>query len=387
MSIRASLRQRILPITTRLSAILGVRRVFLPLLGTLFAMAVLAYAFVGMVDPFDLRAGGSPVRLADRPYADKMVPKLVSIAARDGTDLVVVGGSTSMAFTPAMLRAAFPEARKPFNLSFVAIRADEVATVLGRLETSPSLKRLLLAIDFTLIRDIGWTGRSLPPRFYGPSAWYDPVPEFGVDILPHAFRVAARGVLDGPDTRRRDPEWPDFLQAGIPLTRRAEALSKLTRAARSARPWVTSAPELPCERMSALAETMAPAARRMAARGVAIDFYFPPYSLSVYSDWTENFPEGHFFAGRGMVFANLFALRRCAVEAFDGIANLRVHAFDTDRAITADLSRYLDSTHLLDLEAYRTILGRIADGSAVLTRGTWPAFARAYREAVAGFSP
>jgi len=38
------------------------------------------------------------------PYIDRMATKLVSVAARNGADLVVVGGSTEMGFTPAMLR-------------------------------------------------------------------------------------------------------------------------------------------------------------------------------------------------------------------------------------------------------------------------------------------
>lgn len=375
------------PVAERLGALLGRRRLFLPVIGTLFGLAALLFVLVGLVDPLDLRPGGMKVRLADRPYADKVIPNIVSIAARDGTDLAVVGGSTSMAFTPAMLRAAFPEARKPVNLSFVAIRADEVATVLGRLEASPSLKRVLLAIDFTLIRDIAWTGRSLSPRLYGPRVWHDPVPEFDADILPLALSVVTRGVLDGPGTRRRDPELPDFLRATLPVTQRPEVFAKLRRAAQAGRTWVTSADELDCSHMSALEKTIGPYVRRMASRGIELELYFPPYSLSVYSDWTENFPEGHFFAGRGAPFANLSALRRCAVEAFDGVANLRLHAFDTDLSITADLSRYVDSTHLLDLEAYRVILQRIAARSSVLTRSTWPAFARSYREAVVGFAP
>ena len=215
---------------------------FLPILGTFYALGTLAFAFVWLVDPYDLRSVGVSVRLARTMYADSAVPKLVSVAAHDGTDLVVVGGSTSMAIMPAMLREAFPEAARPVNLSFVSIRADQLAIVLQRLEMSRTLKRMIINVEFTFNRDIEWIQRVTETRYYA-NPWHDPVPEFGAEAILMAVEVLKTGVLDSPAWRRRTPDLPDFMYGRPPLTMRPDAINKLAQATDDSRPWVTGAPK------------------------------------------------------------------------------------------------------------------------------------------------
>src|SRR5271170_7055416 len=97
----------------------GGGRSFLPILMTLYILMILSYGLVWIVDPYTLRTRSSiSARLGDFGYADDVVPRLLYVAAKDGTDLVWVGGSTSASFTTAMLREAFPDVKKPVNLSF-----------------------------------------------------------------------------------------------------------------------------------------------------------------------------------------------------------------------------------------------------------------------------
>lgn len=358
---------------------------FLPLLGMLYAAGILSYLFVWLVDPYDLRMVGVPVRLADTTYADTAVARLVSVAARDGTDLAVVGGSTSMAITPAMLREAFPAASKPVNLSFVSIRADQLATVLARLETSQTLRRVLINMEFTYNRDIDWIRRVAETRYYA-DAWHDPVPEFGTEALEMAVQVLKTGILDKPEWRRRSPDVPDFMHNRLPLAKRPDAIAKLGLAIDESRDWVTGAPDVGCEEVPVLRKTLVPFLERMTARGVAVDLLLPPYSLALYADWSLNY-RGNWFPGKGSVYANLMALKRCTVQAADGMGLVRVHGFDTDFEITRDLTRYYDSSHIHDRETYRTILARMARGDGVLGAKQWTAYEATLKAAIVEFRP
>ena len=217
---------------------------------------------------------GVRVRLADTTYADAVVPRLVSVAAHDGSDLVLVGASTSMAITPAMLREAFPEAARPVNLSFVSMRADQLASAGGD-HTSKTLKRVIINIEFTFNREIEWIRPVTETRYYA-SAWHDPVPEFGADAVGMAATVLRTGVVDNPGWRRRDPHRPDFMLARAPLMKRPGASAQLAAAADTSQAWVTSAPEISCDEVPVLRETLVPFLQRIAARDVRVDLLLPP---------------------------------------------------------------------------------------------------------------
>ena len=360
-------------------------RLYLPILGALYAAAVLSYLFVFLVDPYDLRPMGVRVRLADTTYADAIVPRLVSVAAHDGSDLIVVGASTSMAITPAMLREAFPEAARPVNLSFVSMRAEQLATVLEQIETSPTLKRVIVNVEFTFNREIEWIRPVTETRYYA-NAWHDPVPEFGADAVATAVTVLRTGVVDQPEWRRRRSDLPDFMLVREPLMKRPGAIEQLSAAADESRSWVTSAPEVPCNQVPILQQTLVPFLRRMSARGVAVDLLLPPYSLALYAEWSLNY-RGKWFPGRGSVYAHLMALKRCTVLAADGLPNVRVHGFDTDFALTRNLALYYDTSHIYAADAYRSLLKRMSRGEAVLTAADWPHFEATLRTAIEEFMP
>jgi hypothetical protein len=364
------------------------RRIFLPVLGTLYILAIISYVFVWIVDPYALRSLGPTARLSERPYHDLVVPLLFSVAARDGTDLVIVGGSTSMGYTTAMLREAFPEAKRPINLSFVGPSERDFEMELARLETSKSLKRVLLTLEWSFIKDVPAFGRIWNKPPYNAS-WYNPVPEYGLEALRMSGQVLLTGSLDLPDWLGLSQDRPDFMVNAEPETTSPQYFAKLAQAVEISRAWVTQAPAVACDAMPNVGSIL-PFVRRMAARGVSVDLLFPPYSLAVYSDWSVNSPAAlaHTnFPGKGAVFANLVSLRRCAVEMTSGLSNVRVHAFDAELSITGNLSLYKDTSHLLDYGTYRYILLRIGRGDAVLTKADWPRFETALKKAVEEFRP
>lgn len=364
-------------------------RSFLPIVGTIYILAIVSYVFVWIVDPYALRSWSVPVRLSDHPsYADRVTPLLFSVAARDGTGLVILGGSTSMGYSTPMLRAAFPEADRPVNLSFSGPNARDIEMELSRLETSNSLKRVIVSLDWTLIKDVKDLpnfGRIWNKRPYVGS-WHDPVPEYSPEAVRMSGHVLRTGILDLPDWHTVSPDRPEyFMVDDAPVTTDPQALARLAHAADISRAWVTRAPPIACNALPNLGTIIVPLVRRIAAHGVAVDLLSPPYSLAIYSDWSVRRPGT--FPGKGGVFANLVSLRRCAVEMTSDIPNVRVHAFDTDASLTGDLSLYKDSAHISDYETYQNILFHIAKGDHVLTVSKLPAFETALRNAVEVFRP
>src|ERR1700722_959799 len=91
-----------------------------------WASALACYGFIWAADPYELRFLRPGERLADHAYPDVVVPRLIPAAADEGADVVVVGGSTVLGFTPAMLHAAFPEAKNPINLSYFCATDDDL---------------------------------------------------------------------------------------------------------------------------------------------------------------------------------------------------------------------------------------------------------------------
>jgi hypothetical protein len=291
-----------------------------------------------------------------------------------------------MLYTSAMLREAFPYAARPVNLSFLAPRAKDFKVALDRLEKSHSLKRVVLSLEWTYIKDSHSLGFVRDVRLYD-DVWYDPVPEFNLEAARLSAHVIQTGILDLPNWKRINPLRPDEWYLYKPMTSYPEKVEKLARAADISRSWVTNADPIPCEAMTNLYSIALPFMKRMAAREIIVDVILPPYSLALYADWSVNAQLSKIFPQKGAPFANMIALRRCAVEMTSGMRNVRVHGFDTDFAITGNLARYWDTAHILDLEPYRDIMLHVAKGDAVLTAAKWPEYESALKEAVQKFKP
>jgi hypothetical protein len=358
---------------------------FLPIVSGAYFMFVCSYIFVWFIDPYRIRGFTSSVTLSDKPYEEDVVARLISIAARDGTDLVVVGGSTSVGFTSSDLRAAFPHVKKPANLAFRAIRINELATVLDRIETSNTLKHLIIAMDWTLLRpDLKDRRREM--GYHVAQVWHNPVPEFHTDAVVTAARALRTGSIDQPRWFRGGSELV-WVRDAPAVSSRPEAIEKIRYAADVSRGKITSRQTVTCQSLSALTDIVTPFVKRMAARGVVIDLFFPPYSLAVYSDWAVNFPTGTFLKADVSVFDGLLALRRCTVELVRDAPKVGIHAFDTDLAITSDMANYVDSTHLKHVKTYQVVLQRIAARSSLLTKENWPTFEAKFKKAVEEFRP
>lgn len=342
-----------------------------------WAAALACYAFIAFADPYELRFVRPGERLADHAYPEPVVPRLFPAAADEGADLVVVGGSTSTGFTPAMLRAAFPDARTPVNLSYFCATADDLALTLPRLEASKRLKRVILSLDFTIMWPCLTAPSPLDRRYYAPH-WEDPVPDFGLQSIALARNVLGDGVLDLPEWRSHGPDQVDGTTDAPPLTQSPALIATFHRQVVASRQWATKGAFVPCSAIPAIRDVIAPNVRRLAARGVAVDVVSPPYSLAYYG--VIGFPAQQ-------TFAHFMALRRCALEATAGLPGVRFHGFDDDLPLVGAMANYKDPGHLRGYAAYAYLLAHVAAGDRVLAAPGWQAFEAQVASDVDAFDP
>jgi hypothetical protein len=355
--------------------------VFLGLAGLVWALALAAFAFEWFADPYDLRFARPAARLADHPYPPDVVPRLFEAAARGKADLVIVGGSTSMGYTPAMMRRAFPQAARPVNLSYSCADTDDLRRVLPILEQSPDIRRVIVSIDVTLINKCvpPRSQSALDPRYYRHD-WYDPAPEFSAESVALSRAVLQTHVLDLPGWRPRLPDRVEGMTDGNPLTTSPGAIAEIAGQVAATRGKVTAGPDASCDLMPAIRDVIAPFVRRMAARGVAVDLVAPPYSLAIYATWATvpfRFPASP--------FASIMALQRCTLEETAGLPNVRFHAFGADSAVVGNLRLYRDVGHLVDYPTYQMLLDRVAAGDNVVTPAEWPAYEATLKREVDAF--
>lgn len=345
-----------------------------------YLIAASSVALVSIINPYALRPWGTPAKLAAHYYPDSVVPLLVNVAAANGTDLVVVGGSTSMGVSSAMLHKAFPSARHPINLSMNGPNARDYEVQLSAFRASPFLKRIIIVVDWPFIKDVGSFGRIWDQRPF-KTTWSDPIPDYNFDAVRTSLHLLFSRTLDLPEYHLKHPS---LLENQQPLTKKPEQLRDLAEMVDRARPTVASLPLFSCNQLPKVAAILVPAVRALAERGVQVDLLLPPYSLAAYSDTGRLF--GQSFPGPGAIFANIVSLRSCVVKLTDGIPNVRVHAFDTELSITADLSRWKDTTHLIDYSAYDELVTGIAKGTHSLTVANWPEYESTLRRSVTEFT-
>ncbi len=373
------------PFAARLARVSGGGRAFLPILAALWAAAIMLYVFVGIADPYRLRFSRAPAVLADHLYPVGVAPRLASVVSAGGVDLLVLGASTAMGYTPTMLREAYRDVRKPFNFTYACASAHDFDLLAPIFLRSTTLKRVVLNLDITLVKPCETEDMTVR-RYYsiGP---FNLEPEFNLESVNLSLRSLATGVLDLPRWRPKRGDLMEYHTRPSILASKV-GMDTIRRAAEFSRSWVTSGKRVECDALPTLRAQVLPFVRTLAGRGVAVDIVFPPYSLAFYSEETVIKANAiRQFPGQGALFANFMAVRRCTLEMIDGLDQVRAHEFSTDLALTGDLSHYVDVAHLRGYETYRTLLQRIARGEGVITAAEWPATEARIKQAVDQFKP
>ncbi|RYE51286.1 MAG: hypothetical protein EOP21_01770 [Hyphomicrobiales bacterium] len=169
-----------------------------------------------------------------------------------------------------------------------------------------------------------------------------------------------------------DPQWARQLSDYANSKRVVDQPQKMREIAAAARKIPPSffQPVRPmsCSHFAFVAEVMVPAAEKAHAKGVKLDFYFPPIPLATYPVFETR--DSLKTAGVDeTIFSQLMSFHRCAIIALDRLSRegVKVHAVDTDQSITAHLRYYKDTVHLMDEDKNQRILQDIKGGKYLVT--------------------
>lgn len=354
-------------------------RWYLPLAMAPLLVALAGALIVVLIDPYDLRPWGPRIVLTDEAYPQDMMPRLVAATANGRFTHVLVGGSTVMRVTPAMLKIAFGADKRAFNLSFPGIRPADMRLILERLAEAPELERLIVTLDATMLADADANRSDFPIRYYEPR-WHEVLRDLDWMSLGDAVLVGYYGMLSRRARRGHDRK----RSYQKPILGRPDARADLARSIERARGRILEPSQRVCGDIASIEHALRPALQRLDARGVAIDIFLPPYSLAAYADW--------YGKGRGLpggrpetVLSDLMLLRHCVLVAVKDLRHVRMHGFDND-GITADLGNYRDTAHIQEPAVYQQVLAAIAAGTNVVTSDSWDEYDARLRKRVAEFS-
>jgi len=354
------------------------RSPFLVIFALIFAGFWTVTGTLLVVDPLDLYAWGRPPQLLD-DYHRGDTAYLYSAVSRAELDTLFIGSSTTAIFSSSDLQQAFPGARRAFNLSVSGPRPYDRALLSNLvLEHSPA-RHLLLAVDWFYVQPARQAKPDVPVYLYDEDALND------LRVAsPTALRLLLRRLQGGPlalpgwdyaASSHGDDEqrWRQF--------QRADKLAEIRRAVTATRDLLAADSNPGCSGYDALQLQLLPFIRKASSQGRQLDLVIPPYSLAFYAV-SELQPRlgGH-------VLAHQLALRRCLVDAVDGLPGVRVYAFDDETWITGDLANYGDEGHIYNEAIKRYLLAAIADGSHRLTRANIGEYVATLRANVLNYEP
>lgn len=329
-------------------------------------LGIIAYWIIVVVDPYHLRHNGPTFRLAEHRYPDLEWSRLIGITTGQPHGLVLLGGSTAMPISPDIMREAFPRARNPINLSYIAPRPLDMPRILPRIAQITGLERVILFMDFTLIEREPRRSASGEVLENMASTNWSHGGDFALSTALASLHALASGTYDLPFWS--DITVPEYMLGATPMTHSAGVMRRFRDAVQRHADDVFAKSTLTCAQIPYLQNELVPFLTQMANKHVAVDLVFPSIPFVLYYDWIDHGPPFNTLLP-GPVFDQFIVFKRCVIAARDqvGVDSNRVIALDTKDSLSGDVGRYFDSIHLIDPEAYRTVIRMIADGDETIT--------------------
>ena len=345
------------------------KRPFLPVIVAVAAACWAAALFCALIDPLDLYPWGiAPKLKAGGDYSMESTPYLAKVAAKDpDIDTLFLGGSTGHFFTPRMMEDMLPGTRRAFNLSYGSPSAPDREAIVRQILRYSHARRLILEADWRyLIPKRDQEMASSFPIYLYDAIWWNDVR--GVDLTTIELSLA---VL------KREPLWTaawseageqDGYRRVYDLTHTPAALAGYTQSVARQKSFVDAPSKLTCADMDAIGDDLVPLARTLSARGVEVDVLIPVYSWFMYYSTGERRDSLQPLFHPDFLSDQLL-MRRCLVQALDGLPRVHIFAFDDVPGLAADLRNYFNPGHLYNPAANRYILRSIGRGEHRLTRG------------------
>lgn len=340
------------------------RRPFLPAIGALVGAYWLLTIIVIGLDPLALYPWGihATVR-TDGNYSMESTPFLIDAVAKDpAIDTLFLGGSTGHFYTPQMMEQLLPGTHRAFTLAYARPSSVDRAVINQQILRHSHARHFIVEADWTYIvpmRD----QRAAPsfPLYLYDDTWWNDVRQINTQTIKLSFAALSSNSL-------WIPSWGKSVER-LANERQYTAIQspafgeKYTAMVARRQDTVDTPSTLNCEAMDAVGAILVPFVRALSQRGAQIDLLFPPYSFLIYYRAGE--PNDPF--NRTSLLNDVLLLRSCIVHAVDGMAGVRVFAFDDQAWIGGDFHKYMDAGHLYDAEVNRFILESIANGQHQLS--------------------
>lgn len=333
-------------------------------------------AVVIATDPFDIYPWGATALVDRDDVTDDNKQAISAILKNLPSDLVMVGASTSIAYSPEDLRRAFPASQHPVNLSYGGVRPADRKAVLDQVIGHSAARHVIIWLDWSY----GLSPREQVGAF--PAYLYN---DTVLDDLRMVNLNAIKIVLDHWAGR---PMFPHF-RTDLALIERSytgeyqgfhspEGVAELRRATVQYREATTRPSNRQCSGLEALTGQLVPQLRALLHQQRRVDLVVPPYSPGFYYVQAA--------AGNNQVFRDQVLLRRCVVEATAGMRGLNIYALDADRALTGDLRNYKDTSHLFGSAALTRAIAGVGDPTYRLTPQNVDAYLERLERDVSEFS-
>jgi len=351
----------------------NVHRRIRPLLLLVAAVLVLGWAATGLfllVDPLALYPWGARARLADRQYSMDGTPYMVDVVTKNpDIDTLFVGGSTGHQFTDRMMEATWPRSGRAFNLSHTSPRPADRELIQDKILEFSHARRVIEEIDWryqlprAVERRVDVTGNDFPLFLYDNTMWND-VRGVGLKTVRLSANVAAGGpvwISDWSDRHWQQQDRRDYVRFLSP-----QSLATLKAEIARHRHDVDTPSTLDCGRLDIISQDLVPFARALSHRGIELDVIFPVYSPALFYEWIDR-DDRLRVNGKSFLDDHL-VMRRCVVEALDGIPRVRIFGFDDVAGLATNVANFRDPGHLYNAGAARYMLESIARGTHRLTR-------------------
>jgi hypothetical protein len=342
-----------------------VKRPLLLVVGVIAAACwVLALGFV-LLDPFYLYPWStSPKLRPDGEYSMQSTPYVVDAAAKAGdVDTLFLGTSTGHFYTAEMMEHILPDTHHSFNLSYSNPSSPDRTAVARQLLLYSHARRFILEADWTYMIPIADQHVSPAfPLYLYDTVWWNDVRGMNADALKLSSAIL-----------RHEPLWINKWSQTVEhegYGRRYESLHSAAAALEFAhyvslnKASVNEPSQLTCASMTAIHENLVPFVRALSARAAEVDLIFPVYSWVLYY-WTVD-PDRRGLS-RPSLLNDQLLMRRCIVQALDGLPGVRIFAFDDVPGLASDMRNYFDPVHLYNSAANRYVLKSIANDEHRMT--------------------
>lgn len=339
-------------------------------------------AILMLVDPYDLRPWGLPPKLTHEGYPSIVKVNLFPVYLSSPHELIMLGSSTSMPFKEEQLNTAFGYTNS-VNLSYQALMPADAGKILRAAVETPSLKRILVGIDYVQMRGDGkmdYLGKGAVASF--SNQWFD-MPDFTLPVVRASLQRLKGGNFDLLEWH---PE-VEMLYDAPAVTTRPEIMTMVEDSLVHPDPALFEpSPARSCSSYPFIDRVLVPVGRAAKDRNVHVDLLFQPVPFQSYYNWQKH-PYSQYYPswGTGSHYRQLVDYYECIVNAIaaKGLTNVTAHALDADPRLTR-ITDFRDTIHMTRPEALRQTLLAIRRGDDLVTPATFGKYRKAMDDGVAG---